>query len=699
MNWIEKIADDFLRARGYSKLSGGTQSSPMVQSGYGGNDSFQPPEYVNYIATSNGVYACSTLRAELLSSLPMKLYKLRGEKKREVTTGNLYTLLQKVNPFWTLDRLIAMSELSDCLFGEVFWFVERGPTGKGRPREIWWARPDRVQVVPHPDDYISHFMYTPPGSGRPIRYEKTEVIWIPRPNPINEFEGLSPLAAARLAADYTTVSMQTNLKLFENGIMMGGMVVPKGEDNTFSPEQAEQIEKTLEKRFKGKDKAHRWAVFRIDMEMKSLAMSPTEAQFIEGMKWSLDDICRAYKVPPDLVGGQRTYENVNAAYKGVWTNAVIPAGKFLASGLIEQLLPMFPGEADLLEFDATEIEVLQEAKSQAWTREKEQISAGAITINEWRADQGLERVEWGDVFWKAISLEPVDSAEAPRLLSDGTTDPTEEPPPVEGDTPPEEDTSQQQSKRNQRIVFGSEAHRQIWSRYIRRTEREEQKVGKAAADLFLRQKDSIIDRLKSKGRTIEEAAAEPFDQAQWLKAFREAMRPVIRDVVLAAGAEAYSDLAITAEFDVQTSAVITFIERRAQRFAKEVNDTTYQMLKDSLAEGIKNGEGINELADRVEAVMGARIESSYETIARTEVIGAYNGGTLAAWKQSEIVVGKTWLAALDDRTRTSHQAAHGQTRKLEEDFEVGSGRGPAPGQMGSAQEDINCRCVMNSITE
>ena len=94
--------------------------------------------------------------------------------------------------------------------------------------------------------------------------------------------------------------------------------------------------------------------------------------------------------------------------------------------------------------------------------------------------------------------------------------------------------------------------------------------------------------------------------------------------------------------------------------------------------------------------MADRIRSSKEVIARTEAIRAQNGGTLEAWKQSGVVESKTWLAALDERTRETHIEAHGQTVPINADFIVGAGQGPAPGQIGIAEEDIQCRCTMTA---
>jgi hypothetical protein len=88
--------------------------------------------------------------------------------------------------------------------------------------------------------------------------------------------------------------------------------------------------------------------------------------------------------------------------------------------------------------------------------------------------------------------------------------------------------------------------------------------------------------------------------------------------------------------------------------------------------------------------MGERIRSSATTIARTETNGATNGGAIVAAQESGVVQGKTWVAALDERTRDTHLEAHDQTVPLDQDFAVGAGVGPSPGQIGLAEEDINC---------
>ena len=185
--------------------------------------------------------------------------------------------------------------------------------------------------------------------------------------------------------------------------------------------------------------------------------------------------------------------------------------------------------------------------------------------------------------------------------------------------------------------------------------------------------------------------ADPFDLAAETAIFAEAATPFIERTVRLSGAQVYLDYALTGAFDVRSPLVRQFILDRAQRFAQQVNETTYQRLQRSLADGVDAGEGVPALIDRVHQAMDLRVNQSAEAIARTEVGGADNGAALIAAQQSGQVTAKRWLASIDTMTRESHIATHNEVVPLDANFSLG---GPAPGQIGIAAEDINCRCVM-----
>jgi HK97 family phage portal protein len=379
---------------------------------YGHDDSlFSPEEYGDYLATSNEIYSAANLRARLISSLPLDLFRGSGQKKVRDETSPAAELLRYVNPFWTQKRLGRMDELSMCVWGESYWAIERDP--RGRPSEIWWMKPSRVKPVIDAEQYVKHFIYEPIIGGEQLKFETNEIVWFRYPNPLDEFSALSPVVAARLAADSASAMMKSNQNLFVNGLQMGGLVVPK-DKITFSETQAEELQLNLERRFKGVDKAHKWLVLRYEAELKGMNVSPKDAEFLGGLRMTLKQIGNAFGIPVPLLNDMEgaTLTNAREYQQILWAHALKPDADLRAGEIEEQFLPLFRGGADHAAFDYSGVEALQEAKSESWARERQAIDVGRYTINEIREKNGEPPVKWGDVWWAPVNKFPVDSEDS-----------------------------------------------------------------------------------------------------------------------------------------------------------------------------------------------------------------------------------------------------------------------------------------------
>ena len=84
-------------------------------------------------------------------------------------------------------------------------------------------------------------------------------------------------------------------------------------------------------------------------------------------------------------------------------------------------------------------------------------------------------------------------------------------------------------------------------------------------------------------------------------------------------------------------------------------------------------------------------------IARTEVHNVGQEASLTAAREIG-QLRKRWVSSSSERTRSSHQAANGQIRALEEKFSIGIALLDRPGdRSGPASETINCRCALAYI--
>lgn len=128
-----------------------------------------------------------------------------------------------------------------------------------------------------------------------------------------------------------------------------------------------------------------------------------------------------------------------------------------------------------------------------------------------------------------------------------------------------------------------------------------------------------------------------------------------------------------------------------------ISDVVWQHTRDELQTGMQAGESIPQLRKRVQSV--AEVSKARATmIARTEVIGAQNRGSLGQMVAADMPGRKNWLATRDSRTRPSHANANGQTAALtgtDTTFTVGGVSMDGPHDTTApARETINCRCTL-----
>jgi HK97 family phage portal protein len=270
------------------------------------------------------------------------------------------------------------------------------------PIELWFAQANKMRVLPHPTQYISGFLYK--DGNRDVKLEPQDVVWIHGiPDPANEFRCLSPLEAARLSVESNLDAMESNRNIFRNGLNPGGILSPADQGVSLTKEQRLSIEEQLNLRLKGKDRAHRLAVFSHAMKMETPALSPSDAQFMELLNWTLADVARVYKVPPTKLQdfSRATYNNVSEADKAFYTDCILPEARRIQGALNEQLMPMF-GDNLVLEFNFSQIPALQEDQAEV-TAQMVQLNKMGVPLNKllevYRPDllpEGGEGYPWGD---------------------------------------------------------------------------------------------------------------------------------------------------------------------------------------------------------------------------------------------------------------------------------------------------------------
>jgi len=126
----------------------------------------------------------------------------------------------------------------------------------------------------------------------------------------------------------------------------------------------------------------------------------------------------------------------------------------------------------------------------------------------------------------------------------------------------------------------------------------------------------------------------------------------------------------------------------------KINDTIKRQLQTEIDEAVREGETINQIADRVRRVYNMA-STRAKVIARTETTGAVNGGTVLYYKEAGVRK-KRWVTAGDEAVRDSHAAINGEEVLINERFSNGL---DYPGGDGPPEEVINCRCTIQPVIE
>jgi hypothetical protein len=126
-------------------------------------------------------------------------------------------------------------------------------------------------------------------------------------------------------------------------------------------------------------------------DIKTLGISHREMDFIQGLRWSLEEVSRTFGVPKPLLSDleRATFSNVNAAERFFWRNTMVPEMRFIANQITRNLFPALGYQGLEMEFDLTTIEALSEDESTRVSREVQLLDRGVLTINEVRRSRNL----------------------------------------------------------------------------------------------------------------------------------------------------------------------------------------------------------------------------------------------------------------------------------------------------------------------
>ncbi|MBC6712454.1 phage portal protein [Treponema sp. Marseille-Q3903] len=329
-----------------------------------------------------------------------------GTVERDTALANLFRfpnknlsrfdLWKQTCAWWSLD-------------GEAFWWFGENYVC-GIPTEIYILNPRYMQHVVD-GGKITKWVYTEEGSGWPLIILPDEVIHFKDWNPWNVYRGVSPLVSLGLEVEQDLLAAKQNTGLLKEG------GVPKGllkTDQVLTEAEAELLARTWDRKY-GRGMKNLVAVLGKGTEYQPLTFSPDVLKLYDMKKWNLYTLLAKYGIPPRVANIQDSKSSLSGTdtdsqHRAFWNYTLIPLLKNFEE-VLEVLLFRRFNLPETGVFNLDSIPELQESEDAQSNRDIAEINAGLKTINDVLRKRGENTKPWGDTWFRASSLVPVEQSQ------------------------------------------------------------------------------------------------------------------------------------------------------------------------------------------------------------------------------------------------------------------------------------------------
>lgn len=252
----------------------------------------------------SAVFACVQAIAETTASLPLILFKRNGDDRERASDHPLYRALHDMaNPEQTALEFREYMQACVLLRGNAFARIVRGYDGQ--VRELWPINPSTMQVRRLP----SGLAYEYSKDGERVRLLAHEVLHLRHRLGDDGVMGVSPIEAARGVVELALSEQEHGNSTFANGAKLAGVLKFPG---ALKPEQRTAIATSWASQYAGGANAGKTAVLDGGADFQALSMTLEDASWIAARQFSVEEVCRLFRVPPVLVGDLRNSNYSNS---------------------------------------------------------------------------------------------------------------------------------------------------------------------------------------------------------------------------------------------------------------------------------------------------------------------------------------------------------------------------------------------------
>jgi HK97 family phage portal protein len=350
---------------------------------------------------SSAVLACVKVLSESIASLPLMLYKRLGDGGKDVADNHsLYFLLHDMpNPDMTSFELREMLVGHVSLRGNAYCFKEM--TEGGEVIALWPLHPAFMTVEKKENMII--YRYRDPMTNKE-RIIPPDFIWHIKGLSSDGITGLAPVSLARESIGLSLSQEDYASAFYHNYGQPGGVLEYPG---TMQPDQIERLKEQWMTSHTGSN-AFRPAVLSGGLKWVSVGMNNTDAQFLESRNFSIEDICRIFRVPAVLVqhpDKSATYASAEQFFLSFVTHTIRPWAERIEQSISRCLLTKKENKKYFAEFKLDSL-VRGDIESR-YRAYQLGLQNGFLCVNDIRSLENMNPIpdnEGGNDYFKPLNI-------------------------------------------------------------------------------------------------------------------------------------------------------------------------------------------------------------------------------------------------------------------------------------------------------
>lgn len=636
-------------------------------------------------AYRNFVFAATNAIAREVQNIEWRLFRRKDDALEEVFVHDILDLLDSVNDFQTGPELKFLTSTHMDLTGNAYWYLEGVESELDKPKAIYLLDPSTVKTIIDRSSFPYHLAgYKVRVDSKNISLKPYQVLHIRIPNPSNMFEGIGPVQNIAGWIDNDNYAMEFNRKFFLNGARVAGFL----ESEYVSPTQLETLKIGFADMHQGVDNMNRIAVLPKGVKWVEAGANPKDMDFRNLSTDMRDRILAGIGVSKTVLGTSESDTNRATAETAdyVFAKRVIrPRMQLICSYLNEKLVARY--EDDLV---LSFVDPVPEDKTYQIEEQKAALANQPWrTVNEIRADNGMEPVEGGDELMRAPGFAPISDPIGYYSLDGGKDG---KPVKVPGEHKQQHQTGRKEPNDIRKLGFRpvrtkmaklaksrkdmrealedavAKKLKEALENPTRKFDATPESVEKARSDLSERaaaaekelkqiivelngkQKTEVISNLgklaKAQGKDLTSEQIEKlkklYDLEEWISITTDAVTPVLEAQYSEEGKTAGEAVGVDDLDPLIDVAARDALHQGIALMARSYQESTLIMLAEKLGNGLDQGLSLAELTKSVDDIYEWSDTYRAERVAKTETFRTANSAQREAWKQSGVVKTMKW---------------------------------------------------------